>query len=94
MRKGSFSSPSTDLKLGGGTLTPSPGMKDMGGLMSGDQAGVDIKQLEGVSVGSPNLKTPSKDLLKGSKTPAKAGATINKNSNVIKSPSVDLRKGY
>lgn len=94
MRKGSFKSPSTDLALGGNKLSPSPGMREMGGLMSGDQAGVEIKQIEGVKVGSPHLRTPSKDLLGGSKTPAPAGATINKNSRQIRSPSVDLRKGY
>ena len=93
MRKGNLKTVSTDLALGGKTLTPSPGMKDMGGLMSGDQAGVDVKQIESVQVGAPHLRTPSKDLLPGSKTPAKAGATISKNSRIIKSPSVDLRKG-
>lgn len=94
MRKGSLKTVSTDLALGGKKLTASPGMKEMGGLMSADQAGVDVKQIENVQVGAPHLRTPSKDLLKGSKTPAKAGATINKNSRIIKSPSVDLRKGY
>lgn len=93
MRKGTFNTPSKDIVLGGRTLTPSKGMKEMGGLMSSDDAGVDIKQIEGVSVGEPHLRTPSKDLLGGSKTPAKAGATINKNSHTINSPSVDLRKG-
>lgn len=90
MRQGSFNTPSKD--LGGAKLAQSPGLKDMGGLMSGDQAGVEIKQLESVQVASPSLNTPSTDLLDGSKTPAKAGATISKNSQIIRSPSVDLRK--
>lgn len=93
MRKGNLVTPSEDLALGSKTLKASPGMKDMGGLMSGDQAGVDVKQIENVSVGASHLRTPSKDLLPGSKTPAKAGATISKNSRIVKSPSVDLRKG-
>ncbi len=93
MRKGNLVTPSADLRLGDKSLTASPGMKEMGGLMSGDQAGVDVKQIETVQVGAPHLRTPSKDLLKGSKTPTSAGATINKNSRTIKSPSVDLRKG-
>lgn len=94
MRKGNLVTPSKDLALGGKRLNASPGMREMGGLMSGDQAGVDVKQIEGVQVGAPHLRTPSKDLLKGSKTPASAGATIKKNPDIIKSPSTDLRKGY
>jgi hypothetical protein len=95
MRRGSLKTVSTDLRLGGSKgLAASPGMKEMGGLMSADDAGVDVKQMENVSVGAPHLRTPSKGLIKGSKTQASAGATVNKNSHKIKSPSVDLRKGY
>lgn len=93
MRKGSLSSPTTDTVQGSKSMkSPTAGMADMGGLAAGDATGVSVKQIEGVSVGSPKLSTPVKDAIGGSKKPSSAGAKIGKAK--VSTPSTDMRSGY
>lgn len=93
MRKGNLSSPNVDVVQGSHSMpSPTAGMAAMGGLMGGSDAGVVVKQLEGVSVGSPKLTTPATKVDSGSKTPSSAGAKIGKAN--VSTPAVDLRKGY
>jgi len=75
MKKGNLVSVTKPIS---GALKASKDGGSLGGLM-GDaaNAGVAVKQTEGVSVGSPNLSTPSSSI-GGSKSQSSYGAKVGK----------------
>lgn len=92
MRRGNLHTPNTDI-IQGSHMMPgmTSGMAELGGLMGGNDAGVGLKQCEGVGVGSPSLTTPAKDKVDaGSKSPSSAGSKIKPSGNIV-TPSAGMK---